>query len=135
MLEKLFRGPLLIVTTSVVLGAGALSLLCGEVSAWTTTVTTVGRVSGPVGAIFGRIVARNFWDEKISNVVGIGSGLLCGLTIGVLIGRCTEEWLEHSLSFRPTHAQNLAGVIGGLLSGLLIGVAAGFLSVRDGQNR
>ena len=135
MLDKLFHGPLFIVTASVVLGVSILSLLCGEIAIWATTVTTIGRVSGPVGAIFGRIIARNFWNEKMSNVVGIGLGLLCGLTIGVLVGQCTEGWLEHSLSFRPTHAKNLAGVVGGLLSGLLIGVAANSLSVRDGQNR
>ena len=134
MLDKLFHGPLLIVTASVVLGASILSLLCGEIAIWATTVTTIGRVSGPVGAIFGRIIARNFWNEKISNVVGIGLGLLCGLTIGVLIGQCMEGWLEHSLSLRPTHAKNLAGVIGGLLSSLLIGMAASFLSVRNRPN-
>ena len=67
-------------------------------------------------------------------MVGIGLGLLCGLTIGVLVGQCTEGWLEHSLSFRPTHAKNLAGAIGGLLSSLLIGVTARFLSVGDGRN-
>ena len=50
-------------------------------------------------------------------------------------GACVEEWLEHSLSFRPAHAKNLAGVIGGLLSALLIGVAAGFLSVRVRRSR
>ena len=135
MLEKLFRGRLLVVTAGVVFGAGALSLLCGELSTWASAVTTIGRVSGPVGAVFGRIVARNFWGEKMSNVAGIGLGLLCGLTAGVLAGRCVEGWLEHSLSFRPTHAKNLAGVVGGLLSALLIGVAAGFLSARDGRNR
>jgi hypothetical protein len=135
MLEKLFRGPFFMVTTSVVLGASVWSLGCGEISTWTTTITTVGRISGPVGAIFGRIVARNFWDEKMSNVLGISLGLLCGLTIGVLIGQCMEGWLEHSLSFRHTHAKNLAGVIGGVLSGTLIGVVASFLAVKDEQSR
>jgi hypothetical protein len=134
MLDKLFHGPLFIVTASVVLGVSILSLVCGEIAVWATTVTTIGRVSGPVGAIFGRIIARNFWNEKMSNVVGIGLGLLCGLTIGVFIGQCMEGWLEQSLSFRPTHAKNLSGVIGGLLSSLLIGVVARFLSVGDGQN-
>lgn len=134
MLDKLFHGPLFVVTASVVLGVSILSLVCGEIAGWATTVTTIGRVSGPVGAIFGRIIARNFWDEKMSNVVGIGLGLLCGLTIGVFIGQCTEGWLEHSLSFRPTHAKNLAGVIGGLLSSLLIGMAASFLSGRNRQD-
>lgn len=94
---------------------------------WTTTVGTLGRVSGPVGAIFGRIIARNFWDEKRANVVGIGLGLLCGLTSGVLISQCGEGVLAHWLSFRPTHAKNLAGVIGGVVSGMLVGVAARFL--------
>jgi hypothetical protein len=130
MLEKLLRGPLFIITTSVVFGVSIWSLLYGEISTWTTTVTTIGRVSGPVGAIFGRIIAGNFWDEKMSNVLGIGLGLLCGLTIGVLIGQCTEGWLEHSLSFRHPHAKNLAGVIGGVLSAMLIGVVASFLAAR-----
>lgn len=124
MLDKLFRGPFFLVTTSVVLGASILSLRCGEMATWATTVTTIGRVSGPVAAIFGRVIARHFWDEKRANVVGIGLGLLGGLTVGVLIGQCTKGLLEDSLSFRPTHAKNLAGVIGGLASGLLIGVGA-----------
>jgi hypothetical protein len=131
MLDKLFHGPLLIVTMSVVLGVSLLSLWCGQIATWATTVTTIGRVSGPVGAICGRVIARNFWDEKISNVVGIGLGLLCGLTIGVLIGQCTEGWLEHSMSFRPTHAKNLAGVMGGLVSGMLIGVVARAISDKN----
>ena len=135
MLDKLFHGPLFIVTTSVILGVTAWSLLCGEISTWTTTVTTIGRISGPVGAVFGRLNARHFWDEKMSNVLGIGLGLLCGLTIGVFIGQCMEGLLEHSLSFRHTHAKNLAGVIGGVLSGTLIGVVASFLAVRGRQNR
>ncbi len=131
MLDKLFRAPLFLVTTSVVLGVSLLSLWCGDLALWTTTVTTIGRVSGPVGAIVGRMIARHFWDEQRANVVGIGLGLLCGLTIGVLIGQCTQGILEHSLSFRPTHAKNLAGVIGGLVSGMLIGVVARSVSQKD----
>jgi hypothetical protein len=130
MLEKLFYGPLFIITASLILGVSVVSFLCGEIATWATSVPTIGRVSGPVGAIFGRIIARNFLDEKMSNVLGIGLGLLCGLTIGVLIGQCLEGWLEHSLSFRQVHAKNVAGAIGGVLSAMLIGVGASFLAAR-----
>ncbi|NOT58333.1 MAG: hypothetical protein HOP18_27335 [Deltaproteobacteria bacterium] len=127
MLDKLFRGPLFPVTTSVVLGISLLSFWCGELAMW----TTIGRVSGPVGAIFGRMIARDFWDEKQANVVGIGLGLLCGLTVGVLIGQCAEGVLVHSLSFRPTHAKNLGGAIGGVVSAMLVGVAARVLTAKN----
>lgn len=134
-MEKLFRGPLLPVTTGVVLSGIVWGLLCSVyakggadfLSVWSGSLMTAGRISGPVGAIIGRLAGRDFWDEKMANILGIGLGLLFGITIGVLISHCAYEPIRHSLPLSQSQTRNIAGVIGGLVSGVAVGLVAVYL--------
>jgi hypothetical protein len=136
MLDKLFHRPLLPVTTAVVLSGILWGLGCalrsrdgmGLVSVWGGSLMTVGRISGPVGAIIGRLIGRSTWDEqKAGGFLGIILGLLFGLTIGVLTSRCAYEPMRHSLNLSQSQARNIAGVIGGLFSGAAVGLVATYL--------
>ena len=134
MLDRFFRRPLLPVTTVVVLAGIVWGLACsayggtgGLLPVWRGSLLTAGRISGPVGAIIGRLVGRNFWEERGANVFGIGLGLLFGLTLGVLISHCVYEPMRHSLPLSHSQAKNIAGVIGGLFGGAAVGLVAAYL--------
>jgi hypothetical protein len=137
MLDQLFHGHFLKVTTLVVLGGIGMGVFCGMRSydasflvVWAASLQPAGYISGPVGAIIGRLIGKGFGAETRGMTIGLALGLLFGLTFGVLVSRCLFEQMQGIWGWDYRRAWNMSGLIGGILSGGLVGIVTSFLAMR-----